>query len=267
MASFSVVNNIGSLNAQAALERTNLGLQKALNRLSTGLRINISGDDAAGLAVANQFRADVATLNQGIRNANDGLSTLQIRDGALDNISNLINRLSTLASQAASGGTTDAGRVTLNTEFSDILAEITREATVASLTSSTGFSVFVSNNGSNGKISGTIGAVTTTTLTLNGHILTSQALAESAVGAVASAVSVLGTTQGTIGSLQNRLQFAINLSQTQAVANQAAESRIRDANVATEAANLTRYTILNQSGIASLAQANNSIGAVLALLK
>ena len=266
MASFSVINNLGSLNAQAALERTNTGLQKALNRLSTGLRINTSGDDAAGLAVANAFRAEVATLNQGIRNANDGLSTLQIKDGALDNVSNLINRLSTLASQAASGGTTDASRITLNTEFNDVLSEITRELTVGSLTTSNGFSVFVSNNGTNGKVSGTIAGVTTSSLTLAGHVLTSQALAESAVGAVASAVSVLGTTQGTIGSLQNRLQFAINLSQTQAVANQAAESRIRDANVATEAANLTRFSILNQSGIASLAQANNSIGSVLALL-
>ncbi len=266
MASFSVVNNIGSLNAQAALERTNTGLQKALNRLSTGLRINNSGDDAAGLSVANSYRADIATLNQGVRNANDGLSTLQIKDGALDNVSNLVNRLSTLAAQAASGSTTDASRATLNTEFSDILAEITREVNVASLTTAAGFSVFVSNNGSNGKISGTVGAVTTTTLTLASHVLTSQALAESAVGAVASAVSVLGTTQGTIGSLQNRLQFAINLSQTQTVANTAAESRIRDANIAQEAANLTRFSILNQSGIASLAQANNAIGSILSLL-
>jgi flagellin len=266
MASFSVVNNVGSLNAQAALERTNQGLQKALNRLSSGLRINISGDDAAGLSVANSYRADIATLNQGVRNANDGLSTLQIKDGALDNISNLINRLSTLAAQAASGGTSDASRVTLNTEFADVLAEITREATVAGLTTSAGFSVFVSNNGSNGKISSTIGAVTTTTLTLAGHVLTSQALAESAVASVASAVTVLGTTQGTIGSLQNRLQFAISLGQTQVVSNQAAESRIRDANIAEEAANLTKFSILNQSGIASLAQANNAIGSVLALL-
>ncbi len=266
MGAFSVVNNIASINAQANLTRTNLGLQQALNRLSTGLRINQSGDDAAGLAVANKFRADVAILNQGVRNANDGLSTLQIKDGALDNVSNLINRLATLASQAASGGATDASRVTLNTEFADILTEITRELTVASLNTSTGFSIFVSNDGTNGKVSGTIASVTTTTLTLNGHVITSQGLAESAVGAVASAVSVLGTTQGTIGSLQNRLNFAISLAQSQAVNNQAAESRIRDANVAQEAANLTKFTILNQSGLAALAQANAATGSVLSLL-
>src|SRR5437764_9216195 len=106
MASFSVVNNIAAANAQANLSSTSIGLQKALTRLSSGLRINASGDDAAGLAVANGFRSDLATLNQGVLNANDGLSSLQIKDSALNNISNLLDRLSTLASQSASGATT-----------------------------------------------------------------------------------------------------------------------------------------------------------------
>src|SRR5262245_41123795 len=105
---FSVVTNTASLNAQANLGASQLGLNKAITRLSSGLRINSSGDDAAGLAVANSYASDVATLNQGIQNANTGLSTLQIQDGALNNISNLLNRLSTLASQAASGGTSAA---------------------------------------------------------------------------------------------------------------------------------------------------------------
>ena len=267
MASFSVVTNIASINAQANLSTTTLGLQKALNRLSSGFRINQSGDDAAGLAVANAYRSDIAIVNQGIRNANDGLSTLQIKDGALNNISSLLDRLATLATQAASGSTTDASRVTLNTEFASILSEITRESSVATLSTDQGFSVFVSNNGSNGKVTGTVSAVTTSTLTLAGHILTSQALAESAVAAVASAVTVLGTRQGTVGTLQNRLQFAISLAQNQVVSNSAAESRIRDANIAEESANLTRFNILSQSGIAALAQANQSTSSVLALLR
>ena len=196
MASFSVVTNVASINAQANLANTTYGLQKALNRLSSGLRINQAGDAAAGLAVANAYRSDSAIVNQGIRNANDGLSNLQIKDGALNNISTLLDRLATLSTQAASGSTTDASRATLNTEFQDILSEITREATIASLTSSSGFSVFVSNNGSNGKVTGTIAATTTTALTLNGHVITSQTLAESAVASVASAVTVLGTRQG-----------------------------------------------------------------------
>ena len=102
MASFSVVSNISAANAQANLSATSLGLQKALTRVSSGLRINTSGDDAAGLAVANSYRSQQAVLNQGMRNANDGLSNLQIQDGALNNISTLLDRMSVLATQSAS---------------------------------------------------------------------------------------------------------------------------------------------------------------------
>ncbi len=267
MASFSVVTNIASVTAQANLEATNLVLRTALTRVSSGLRINNSGDDAAGLAIANSFRSEAAILNQGLRNANDGLSTLQIKDGALSNISQLIDRLGTLATQAASGQTTAATRTTLNAEFQEVLAEIDREAAVATLTTSTGFSVFVSNNGTNGVISGTIGAVTTTTLTVASQVLTSQAAAQTAVTAVSTAVTNLGTVQGSVGSISNRLNFAISLARSQLVNTRAAESRIRDANIAEESANLTRFSILTQSGIAALAQANSSSGAVLALLR
>jgi flagellin len=267
MASFSVVSNISSANAQANLYGTQIGLNRALTRLSSGFRINYAGDDAAGLAVANAYRNDIAIINQGIRNANDGLSGLQIKDGALANISTLLDRLATLATQAASGETSAGSRATLNTEFQDVLTEIDRESVVAQLTAQTGFSVFVSNNGGNGKVTGTIGAASVAGLSLTGHVLTSQAVAQSAVAAVASAVTMLGSAQGTLGVLQNRLQFAISLAQSQVVNNKAAESRIRDANVAEEAANLTRYNILNQSGIASLSQANQSATAVLSLLR
>ena len=266
MASFSVVTNIASVNAQANLEATTLGLRTALTRVSSGLRINSSGDDAAGLAIANQFRSDVAILNQGMRNANDGLSTLQIKDGALNNISTLIDRLGTLATQAASGHTTNATRTTLNAEFQDVLAEITRESNVANLDAAEGFSVFVSSNGTDGVISGTIGAATLTSLSLSGQVLTSQSAAQTAVGAVSTAITALGTVQGTVGSIQNRLNFAISLARSQVVNNRAAESRIRDANIAEESANLTRFSILNQSGIAALAQANASTTSVLSLL-
>jgi len=267
MASFSVVSNISSANAQANLSNTQIGLNKALNRLSSGFRINYAGDDAAGLAVANSYRNDIAVINQGVRNANDGLSGLQIKDGALNNISTLLDRLATLSTQAASGETSAASRTTLNTEFADVLSEINREATVAGLSTAAGFSVFVSNNGANGKVTGTIGSTSTTGLSLAGHVLTSQAGAQSAVAAVASAVTLLGTSQSTVGVLQNRLSFAISLAQSQVVNNKAAESRIRDANVAEESANMTRFNILSQSGIASLAQANQASSSVLSLLR
>ena len=267
MASFSVVSNISSANAQANLSNTQIGLNKALTRLSSGFRINYAGDDAAGLAVANAYRNDIAVLNQGIRNANDGLSGLQIKDGALNNISTLLDRLSTLAAQAASGETSSASRTTLDTEFADVLSEIDREATVAGLTASAGFSVFVSNNGTNGKVTGTIGAASQSGLALTGHVLTSQAAAQSAVAAVASAVTLLGTAQSTVGVLENRLSFAISLAQSQVVNKKAAESRIRDANIAEESANMTRFNILSQSGIAALSQANQSSSSVLSLLR
>ncbi len=265
MASFSVVTNIASATAQSNLSTNNIGLQRALNRLSSGFRINYSGDDAAGLAVANGYRSDQAVLNQGIRNANDGMSTLQIKDGALNNISNLLDRLSTLASQSASAAFT-GDRDVLNTEFSAVKAEIDREAGVAGLAStSTGnFSVFVSSGSS---VGGTIGAANCDALGIDGSSILERDDAATAVADIRTAIGNLGTVQGAVGTLENRLQFAISLSQGQVVNTQAADSRIRDANVAEESANMTRFNILNQSGIAALAQANQSTSAVLSLLR
>jgi flagellin len=266
MASFSVVNNIAAVNAQANLSTTNIGLQRSMARLSSGLRINQSGDDAAGLAVANSHRSTVAILTQGVRNANDGLSVLQIKDGALNNISNLIDRLATLATQSASASSS-VNRATLDLEFQDVLAEIDREASVASLTASAGFSVFVSANGSNGSVGGTVGAADTSGLNIDSLSVDTAANAETALTALAAAVTSLGDVQAQVGTIENRLMYAVSLAQAQIVSTQAAESRIRDANMAEESSTLTRYQILTQSGIAVLAQANQSMGAVLALLR
>ena len=266
MASFSVVSNVSAVNAQASLSVTNLGLQKALERLSSGYRINRSGDDAAGLVVANQYRSDQAVLTQGIRNAGDGLSELQIKDGALNNIALLLDRMASLATQSASASSS-VDRDVLQAEFADVIAEIDREATVAGLTASAGFSVFVSNDGASGVIGGTIGAADATDLGVNALSIATASGAATAVTTITTAIGTLGDAQATVGTLQNRLQFAINLAQQQIVNTKAAESRIRDANIAEESANLTRYSILTQSGIASLAQANQQSAAVLTLLR
>jgi flagellin len=244
MASFSVVTNVAASNAQANLYATNVGLRTALTRVSSGFRINSSGDDAAGLAVANGYRAKVAILNQGIRNANDGLSTLQIKDGALDNISKLLDRMAT----------------------QDIIAEIDREASVGGLTAEAGFSVFISSDTGAQTVGGTVGAADATGLSLSGD-LTSAGNAATALGVVTDAIAALGQVQGQVGQIQNRLSFAVSLAQSQVVNTKAAESRIRDANIAEESANLTRYSILNQAGIAALAQANQQTAAVLSLLR
>jgi flagellin len=270
MASFSVVSNIASANAQANLQTSNLGLNKALTRLSSGLRINYSGDDAAGLAVANSHRSQQAILSQGIRNANDGLSDLQIKDGALNNISTLLDRLATLATQAASdGNTSQIGK--LSDEYEALLLEIDREASVADLDQAdTSFSVFVSDDGANGKIGGditTTSAVTSAGLGLASNGFTSATEAQTALTQISTAISRLGDVQNRVGTLENRLTYAISLATSQLVNKKAAESRIRDANVAEESANLTRYNILSQSGIAALAQANATSASVLALLR
>src|SRR6266853_2061382 len=146
--SFSVVTNIPSLNAQAVLNDTTINLHKTLGRLTSGLRINSAADDAAGLAIANRDRMDVAGLQVGIRNANDANSRLQIEDGALNNISLLLDRALTLAAQSASG-TFTGNRMTLDNEFQSVLAEVTRTATAAGLETGSvnlnGRSVFVGN--------------------------------------------------------------------------------------------------------------------------
>ena len=268
MASFSVVSNIASANAQANLQASSLGLNKSLNRLSSGFRINMSGDDAAGLAVANQYRSEQAILNQGIRNANDGLSLLQIKDGALNNVSTLIDRLATLASQA--GSASNGVDITkLEDEYNEVLTEIDRQVTVAGLDADFDFEVFVSaeTTAADGMISGTVGAADTTTLGLTAASWSDSADAQASLAEAVAAVSSLGDVQNTVGILENRLGFAISLAQSQVVNTKAAESRIRDANIAEESANMTRFNILSQSGIAALAQANQTSGAVLALLR
>lgn len=267
MASFSVVNNIASANAQSNLQSTSMGLNKALGRLSSGLRINQSGDDAAGLAVANTYRNDIAILSQGIRNANDGMSVLQIKDSALANIATVLDRMATLATQAAS----DAGMASiaeLSEEFSILAGEIDREAAVAGLTNGaagTAFSVFVS--ASNGTIAGTLSGVDRTDLGITATTFTTVAEAQTRLTEVKAAVTALGGVQNEVGTLQNRLQFAVSLSSSQVVNTTAAESRIRDANIAEESANMTKFNILSQAGIAALAQANQASSAVLGLLR
>jgi flagellin len=269
MASFSVVTNIASVNAQTNLYATNIGLKQALTRVSSGFRINYSGDDAAGLAVANAFRSKVAISTQGVRNANDALSELQVKDGALDNISRLLDRMATLATQAASSTTSTQSKTTLNNEFADIISEIDREISVASLDAASAFSIFVSSEPTlvDGVVTGTISALDTGATSLNLTGLSLVTAAATAVARVTSAITTLGLTQGQVGQLENRLSYAISLGQSQIVNNKAAESRIRDANIAEESANLTRYSILNQSGLAALSQANQSSSAVLALLR
>ena len=274
--SFSVVTNLASINAQSQLGMTERHLQTTLARLTSGLRINSAADDAAGLASANRHKLDNTGLTVGIRSANDGISKLQIEDGAMSNITALLDRALTLASQAASD-TFTGSRATLDQEFQSVLLEITRNAAAAGLETGNANlnarSVFVGNTQTATSVAVTYVSFALTTavdsqgLGISSQNITGQANATTAIAAIQTAVGNLGTVQGRAGAAMNRLSFAISQAQAMSVSVQASESRIRDANIAEEAANLTKFNILTQSGLAALAQANSSAQSVLQLLR
>ncbi|HTC32565.1 MAG TPA: flagellin [Bryobacteraceae bacterium] len=296
----SLQTNVTSLFAQEQLNTNDNFESNTIEQLTSGYRINNSGDDAAGLAVANGLQAEVAELQQGVINAANGSSILQTMDGGLSNISNLLDRLETLATEGASG-TFSGSYTTLNNEFQSVLTEITRQAGnigLASTTASGGLGTVTT--------SGTIGASqynttplavfigggdantatddqVTIDLTSNGGaggngvdslglgLSTSDVLnagdAATALTAIQSAITTLGTVQGKVGAGENLLNYATNLANSQITNLTSSESSIKDANVAAEAANLAKAQTLQQSSIAALAQANSMPEALLKLLQ
>jgi len=274
---FSILNNIAGLNAQNALNINNVGLNRTLLRLSTGKRINSGADDAAGLGIADSLRANVRALDQAIRNANDGISVAQIADGALQEISNLLTRGFSLAEEAATDTVDTAGRTALNDELTAIKDEITRIGTqtnfngVALFTSAgVSLNIFVGDIYNSSSIAVTIGAVSASAVggqSLASTSLTNQTNAEAAMTDLKTALGGISSNRATLGAAMNRLQSAVAVLQSQSQNTTAAESTIRDANMAEEIANLTKYQILAQSGIAALSQANSSSQSVLALFK
>jgi flagellin len=288
MGSFSVLNNIAGINAQNQLNINNVNLSRTLQRLSSGKRINTGADDAAGLQIADTLRANVRALDQAVRNANDGISVSQIADGALSEMSNLLIRAVTLAEEAATETVDSSGRTSLNNEFTQIEAEIAR---IATQTNFNGVALFNTGaNGLNGALNIFVGdittnssiAVTITTITADGTAgtvtdlngsdlttvdLTTQSGAASALGTIKSALTSVASMRALVGAGINRLQSTVSVLQTQSQNSAAAESTIRDANMAEEVANLTKYQILAQSGIAALSQANSNAQTVLALFR
>lgn len=275
--SISIQTNVGSIVAQENLRVNNEFQNRTIQRLTSGFRINASGDDAAGLAVANKFRSDIAELTQGVRNASDGVSTLQIIDGGLNNVSKIIDRLKTLATQSVTG-TFTGDRTTLNNEFTTLLGEIDRQAANVGLdaggTWNVSLNVYIGGGSTAGDsavsvdLSGATNQVDSNGLGLvAGTAIDTVAHATSALALVKTAVTNLGQVQGRVGTGQNLLQYAIQLAQAQISSYSAGESRIRDADVAAEAANLTKAQVLQQSSLAAMAQANVAPQAVLALLR
>jgi len=255
--------------------------------LSSGKRINSGADDAAGLQIADSLRANVRAIDQAVRNANDGISVAQIADGALSEMSNILTRAVTLAEEAATSTVDSAARVSLNSEFTSIQSEIARIATQTNFNGTFLFSSSTSN-GLNGSMSIFVGdtsgassiSVTVSTITTSGTTVTSlggqslasinlttQSGAASALTDIKKALAGVSSNRANIGAGINRLQSAVAVLQSQSQNTQAAESTIRDANMAEEVANLTKYQILAQSGVAALTQANGNSQIVLSLIK
>jgi len=265
----SIINNIPAMTSRRNLALSERGLNSTINKLSTGLRINNAGDDAAGLHISNNLRADIRILMQARRNANDGIGVINIADGVLEEATNLLTRGAQLAEQAASGTTSTAGRVAIDQEWQELLQAIDDLGTDTLYDGSTIFGGnYTVQVGDYNTQDVTIqpGALDTASLGLTADML-SSASAETALQEIQAAITSVSANRGALGAAQSRLNTIINSLGITSENVQAAESQIRDANIADEVVNLTKYQILNQTGVASLAQANQASQAVLSLLQ
>ena len=261
-----VINtNIAALNTSRILRRSTLDLNKSLQRLSSGLRINRAADDAAGLAIAESFQSQVRGLRVAQRNTQDGISLVQTAEGSLSEITNMLQRMRELAVQAANGTNSTTNRVSLDTEFqalkSQIIDTITRTEFNGIFPLNSATAIVLQTGASAAQtttVAGTSPAITTTTLGINASLLTGATAvnASAAITAVNTAIGTISTRRAQLGAVQNRLEFTINTLAIQEENSAAAESAIRDANIATETILFTRNQILVSAGTSILAQAN-----------
>jgi len=272
-----IYNNVEAANAHRNLSATNMSVSKAMERLSSGLRINRAADDAAGLAVSEVMRSQIRGMNVASRNAEDGISLVQVADGALGTAGDMLQRVRDLAVQASNGTLTDAQRLNLDKEVQNVLSEIGKVGTDTEFngikilagsvsTAGTAVTLQVGAKGSQ-TIAFTIGTVSATDLGISGLAVSTQASASAAIASIDAAISSLATSRANMGAIQNRLEQTINRLGVTAENLQAAESRIRDADMAEEMIRFTKHQILQQSGTAMLAQANSAPQSVLSLLR
>ncbi|MBF0110926.1 MAG: flagellin FliC [Magnetococcales bacterium] len=291
----TINNSIASINARRQLEKHTLKLSKTFARLSSGMRINTSQDDAAGMAITNRMVAQIRGMNVAIRNANDGISLAQVAEGALDETQNALQRMRELAIQAANSTYSSSDRANLQDEFEQMLSEIQR------ISSDTTFNNNILLGGSTNGRYGTsfrgtfhVGADTGQTITIRFSVMNVSALglvklhatntvasaitksaqvsigvaakANSALAFIDSALDAVSTFRASLGALQSRFETVISSLSNIVENTDSARSRIQDADIALETANLTKYTILQQAGVAILAQANQQPTIALALL-
>ena len=268
--------NIASINAQRNLAEITNRLGQSFRRLSTGLRISVAADDAAGLAVSERLRSQIRSLGQVQRNANDAISLVQVGEGALNEVSNMLTRLRELTIQSANGTTSGTDRNTLHEEFAALVAEIDRIAL------STEFNGVKLLDGSSSVASFQVGihsnpAIDTLSVSLSPALSTSLALSTLDIGSagdtslalsqIDSAINSVLSLRGRFGAVQNRMQSTIANIAIARESLSAAESRIRDVDIAHETSVLTRNTIMQQAAVAILAQANAQPQIALALLQ
>ena len=271
-----VNTNVTSLNAQKNLSSVTERLSTNFRRLSTGLRIATAADDAAGLAISERLRAQIRSLEQAKRNSNDGISLIQTAEGSLNEANGILVRLRELAIQASNGTVSDQDKATLNTEFTTLVGEIDRigrssafnginlldgSATQVSFHVGLGVSTTID------QISVTFTPTLSTTLALNSLDIGSTGSTSTAITNIDAAINTVSALRGRLGAAQNRLQSTINNTASTVENLSAAESRIRDVDVAYETSQLTRNQILQQASISILSQANAQPQSALSLLR
>jgi flagellin len=283
----SIRTNVASLNAQRNLSASQGATESAMSRLSSGMRITKASDDAAGLAISSKMQAQIRSYNQAARNANDGLSMIQTAEAALNTTTNLLTRLKELATQAASGTLQNADRTLINNEATQLTAEIDRNAAAAKFngvalldgaTAATTFQVGINATAGESQITVDFRGLSAKMANLGGVDadgsnpvalavnLSTQAGAQAALTSLDTAIEKVSGARATLGAAGNRFQAAVENIQTFSESLSAANSRIRDVDVAEESANLARANVLQQAGISVLAQANQSPQMALKLL-
>jgi len=267
----AIKNNTMAANAARHLGRSYDALAKSVERLSSGLRINSAKDDAAGLAVRELMRADVAVLQQGARNAQDGISMLQTMEGAVATIDDILVRMKMLAEQAATGSYSPAQRDIMNSEFQELSLEVDRIATgtdfnsIKMLDNSATKTIVFGSSDDNIEIEGS--DVTKTGLGIDVASISSTSSALAALDTLDSAIALKDEARAAFGYKMNRLEGTVSVLNIQAENLVASESRISDVDVATEMAAMTRNQVLAQAGTAMLAQANTIPQMALTLLR
>ncbi len=269
--------NSASLNAQRVLWGTKIGLDKSMEKLASGFRINRAGDDAAGLAISENLKAQVRGLKQASRNAQDGISLVQVAEGAMSEVSNILIRLRELAVQAASDTVGPTERQFLNVEYDQLVSEVDRisEGTefngtqlLAGVGSVLDFQVGTRNNPEIDRISfdASKADANSAAIGVNLTSVADKASAQNALAAIDTAIVSISAMRADFGAIQNRLQSTVNNIQTSVENMSAANSRIRDVDVAEETSEMTRQNILLQAGTSVLAQANQQANVALGLL-